>query len=233
MKKRFITTIFIVAFLLPFSGNGQILISILFGEQLNSGKMEFGLVGGANIATMRGLESPKYTSNFGLGLFLDYKFDDHWFLGFEANVKTTLGARSLEFEDLPYPLNDTIFQRAESSERKLELINLPVFINYRFNKGLSIGAGTYLSWLHGTRDIVDFKDGPYEATFERSFTGSTNRFDVGFVGVVGYQFKGKLGMQIRGKVNYGVVDVFKGDAGVSANNIWYFIGVAVPVMINL
>ena len=36
--------------------HGQVLIALLFGDKLNTGKIEFGLDGGLNLASMGGVE---------------------------------------------------------------------------------------------------------------------------------------------------------------------------------
>ncbi len=233
MKKFLVLLILSASLFVPFSGQGQVLISILFGEQLNSGKMEFGLVGGFNYSTMPGLEDPQYKRSFGLGLFLDYKFNDHWIGMVETNVKTSIGSQNLKLPDFPYPTNDTIISASTNTQRNLEVIHVPVFISYRLTNRLGFGGGFYASILHGTRDVVLYKQGNYDMTFERSFTGFVNRMDFGLTGAVHFHFLGNPGIQIRGKINYGLVDVFKGTAGVSSKNLWYSVAVAVPIMIKL
>ena len=232
MKKRLVSLL-VVFSLAPAVSKSQILISILFGEQLNSGKMEFGLVGGLNYSKLPGLEAPEFKRSFGLGLFLDYTFTDTWILAVEANVKKSLGSDNLQLADFPYPVNDTIVQESTKAYRNLNLINVPVLINYRFKNRLGIGAGFYASIVHGTRDYVQYSQKNWTSTFERSFTDQINRLDFGVSGMVHFHFLGNPGIQLRGRINYGLTEVFKESSGLSSNNLWYSITVAVPIVIKL
>ncbi len=231
--KKLLVAFFLVFALAPATTKGQVLISILFGEQLNSGKMEFGLVGGLNLSQLPGLEDPKFKRSFGLGLFLDYKFTDSWILATEVNMKTTLGSNNLELADFPYPVNDTIVSESDKAYRNLNLINVPILINYRLGNRLGFGAGFYASLVHGTRDYVQYTQGNWTSTFERSFTDQINRLDFGVSGMVHFHFLGNPGIQLRGRINYGLTEVFKETSGLSSNNLWYSITVAVPIVIKL
>jgi hypothetical protein len=53
--------IVLVAFFLLTYGNGQtqVLISLVFGKSLNSGKVEFGLDGGLTMSDIQGLDGAK------------------------------------------------------------------------------------------------------------------------------------------------------------------------------
>ena len=186
-----------------------------------------------NFSKLQGLESPEFKRSFGLGLFLDYKFSETWILAVEANVKTTLGSDNLQLADFPYPVNDTIVLESTKAYRNLNLINVPVLINYRFKNRLGIGAGIYASIVHGTRDYVQYTQKNWTSTFERSFTDQINRLDFGLSGMVHFHFLGNPGIQLRGKVNYGLTEVFKSSSGLSSNNLWYSITVAVPIIIKL
>ena len=51
----------------------QVLIALLLGDKLNTGNIEFGLDGGLNYATIRGMESNTWTSNLNLGFYFDIR----------------------------------------------------------------------------------------------------------------------------------------------------------------
>jgi hypothetical protein len=55
------------------SAKAQVLISLLLGDKLNSGKIEFGLDGGMNFATISGLNDVKSLRPFNLGFYFDIK----------------------------------------------------------------------------------------------------------------------------------------------------------------
>ena len=68
-KKLFILTLLIFTFHL---GQSQVLISLIFGDKLNSDKIEFGLDVGANYSTMSGFESGRSLPSFNLGFYFDF-----------------------------------------------------------------------------------------------------------------------------------------------------------------
>ena len=66
----------VIAFFLMagiFPAKGQVLISLLLGDKLNSGKVEFGLDGGVNYPNMRGLQGGKAKGLFNIGFYFDIK----------------------------------------------------------------------------------------------------------------------------------------------------------------
>ena len=62
---------FTLFFLIFLAGNlkGQVLISVLLGDELNSPKIEFGLVGGFNQSTFRDIPEADGLNNFNLGFY--------------------------------------------------------------------------------------------------------------------------------------------------------------------
>ncbi len=64
----------ILAFILFFSlftplANGQIVISLLFGDALNTPEIEFGLIGGINRSNFLDVEEAEGLNNFNIGFY--------------------------------------------------------------------------------------------------------------------------------------------------------------------
>ena len=53
--------------------HSQVLISLLFGDKLNSDGLEFGLEGGMNFSNISNLEGDKALSSFNLGFYFDIR----------------------------------------------------------------------------------------------------------------------------------------------------------------
>ena len=53
------------------------LLSLIFGDALNSDGLEFGLQGGFNWSSMSGLETSSGNSTFNLGFYFDIKLKEH------------------------------------------------------------------------------------------------------------------------------------------------------------
>ena len=66
MKK---TLLILGLLFLGLQGQSQVLISIIFGDKLNSPNLEFGLEGGVNWSQISGFESGKSLSTFNLGFY--------------------------------------------------------------------------------------------------------------------------------------------------------------------
>ncbi len=239
MKKHYLAIAFaaLACFLVPKSGNSQVLISLLFGEQLNSGKMEFGLITGMNTSTVLGAEDAKWLPTFKLGLFFDYNISDHWVGSFEANVRNTLGYVNFTPSETLFGVQDSIITSSNKTVRTINTLQCPIFINYRFKNRISIGAGGYLSYQHGTRDFIDYTYQSTSLTIEQSFTEFVNTFDAGLVGALGYHFKkresGYPGMSVRVKASYGLTDVYTESSGLSGNNFWLSFDLAIPIIMSV
>src|SRR5690349_24665866 len=94
MKKYFLIPGFLF---FGFTSNAQILISILLGDKLNTGKIEFGLEGGLNWSDIKNLEGAKALQGFNLGFYFDIKLKNpSWMVNTGVIVKSPMGA-----DDLP------------------------------------------------------------------------------------------------------------------------------------
>lgn len=73
----------------------QVLISLLFGDDLNTGKIEFGLDGGWTLSDQNGLVDSKMLSTYNLGFYFDFKLENSWILHTGVLVKSTMGAKDM------------------------------------------------------------------------------------------------------------------------------------------
>ena len=55
------------------TAKSQVIISLLLGDKLNTGKIEFGLEGGYNNSTLSGLPGANGMGGFNLGFYFDIK----------------------------------------------------------------------------------------------------------------------------------------------------------------
>jgi hypothetical protein len=89
MKKN----LFIIIFLLSANpANSQVIISLIFGETLNTGKVEFCLDGGLTLSSIGGIDGAKHLTTWNLGFYFDIKLaDPTWMLHTGVIVKSTMG----------------------------------------------------------------------------------------------------------------------------------------------
>src|SRR5689334_7572757 len=82
--------------------SGQILISILLGDKLNSDKIEFGLDGGLAYTNIRALDQSDAARAFHLGFYFDIKMTQNLLFHTGVILKSTMGAAGLP----PYSIGD-------------------------------------------------------------------------------------------------------------------------------
>ncbi len=86
-------TILLVAFLLTaYSANSQVLISLVFGDALNSPNVEFGLDGGVNFGNIANLESGKSLAMFNLGFYFDIRLKGPLLLAYGSDSQVKPGS---------------------------------------------------------------------------------------------------------------------------------------------
>lgn len=89
--------IFLSTFFLAISSQAQVLIAALFGDKLNSGKIEFGLDGGFNRSWYLDRADASGLNNFNLGFFFHIKMTEsnNGFLSTGVHVKSNVGASGM------------------------------------------------------------------------------------------------------------------------------------------
>ena len=229
MVKKYITTIFVLLCCVQMT-QSQVLISLLFGDKLNSDKIKFGLEGGVNFANVTNLPTASTSTNFNIGFYFDFKWKEspNWFLHTGVIVKSTMGAK-LE----PYSLNDenldALFVDGEVI-RKLNYWNVPFLPRYKFDNHIFIEVGPMFGILYKGSDVftneVDGDDLEYKNNIRKEHT----RFDIGLEAGIGYQFKKKImnGMNFgaryyQGLLNSSIIQ----DA--NQKNTSYYIYVGLPI----
>ena len=86
----------LVLMLVSHTSGAQVLISLVFGDKLNSNKIEFGLDGGISMSNLEGLPISKPRTAFNLGFYFDIKLrDTSWMVHTGVMVKSSFGARKL------------------------------------------------------------------------------------------------------------------------------------------
>ena len=114
-----------VFILLSPSAQGQVIISLIFGDKLNSGKIEFGLDGGVNFSSLSGNPESTPRTGFNLGFYFDIKTGGNWMVHTGVIVKSTMGAVGLQSYALNNPTLDSLFQTARVERKLATLTFLP------------------------------------------------------------------------------------------------------------
>lgn len=204
----------------------QVLISLIFGDKLNSPGMEFGLEGGVNFSTVGGMQTDKYLSTFNLGFYFDIRINDPWYLYTGVLVKSQLGVNKLTTADLDFLKTDIYDAKGDYSQR-LNYFIVPALAKYKLKNHVYFEAGpqfglAHKAWVEYNSD-VDQKS----ARIRDYNKDMINKFDVGVTGGLGYQLMDGKGMTIGVKYYYGFVDVYKDRSG--TNNSSIFIKANIPI----
>jgi len=212
MKKIFIGCL-LLSFITPC--RSQVLISIIFGDKLNSDKMIFGLMLGNGWNDLTGYSTSTMQSNFNLGLFLNLKLRHKFSLDFNALAKYKLGAKGLPVYSLNDPLIDSIFQYG-SIQRTISYLGLVATLQYRCWKDLCIELGPQVILRTKARDIFKTAHESGDLKFEKDIASSLTRFDFGAMGGISWQFNKGTGVRIAARYYAGLIDIAPSEAGMNA-----------------
>jgi Outer membrane protein beta-barrel domain len=221
--------IFFLAILASETARSQVLISLLLGDKLNSGKVEFGLDGGLTLSTQNGLTQRKNLSTFNLGFYFDIKMKSSRFLLHTGViVKSNLGAANLPV----YPLSEADLDSAlagGSIERKLSYFNVPVLIKYKLSDQFYVEAWPQLGLLYKAYDEFSNTILGDELTYRNEIRDYFHRLDAGLMAGVGYRLMKGNGMNFGVRYYYGLVDVVIDDAGDPVANRSFYLAVGIPI----
>jgi len=226
MKKHILSAVVI---LIGFTMQSQILLTVLFGDKLNSDGLEFGLEGGFNFSDISELEANERLSSFNLGFYFDFRLKNQWNIYTGVLVKAKLGDARLSTNDLNF-LGITPYETEGAYSQKINYFIVPALLKYNFPNRMYLELGPqfglmYQSWVEFNSDAdnrdIKIKD------FNK---GNLNRLDAGFTIGTGYKLLPETGMTIGLKYYYGLTNVYKGIDGTNNNSI--FLKVNLPIGAN-
>jgi hypothetical protein len=221
-------TMLLVLMLASYSSQAQVLISLLLGDKLNTGKIEFGLDGGVNYPSIRGLVGGEARSTFNIGFYFDIKLKDSaWMVHTGVLVKSTMGESNLPVYALGDPDLDNVFAGGRV-KTVINYFNVPLMMKYKFNKRIYAEAGIMPSLRAKAYDIFSAENnGDLEYKLE---TGDKyHRLDFGLIGGVGYRLMGGNGMNLGVRYYLGLVDITIDDATPDQYNSSLYLSLGIPI----
>jgi hypothetical protein len=204
----------------------QVLIAIIFGDKLNTDKLEFGLVlspGLMNITNMGG----SYKTGLNLGLYFTYKVNDRWFLHPELIAKGSFGSEGVA----PYPTGSDSLDRLFSGgsvTRRVQSFSMPLLVHYRVYKRWFAEAGVQTDLALKAKDEFMNPVGGNPLSYTTTVTSSFNRIDFGVTAGLVYKITSDRGMGMGIRYYYGLTDVLKDLSGVQMNSVW-LVNVFIPI----
>jgi hypothetical protein len=226
MRKNFLI---IALILFSSAANAQVLISLLLGDKLNTGKIEFGLDGGLNLSTISGINQGKASQDFNIGFYFDIKMKNpSWLFHTGVIVKSAMGMDEMAV----YPLNNDTLDDAFSGgsvDRKLSYFNVPFMMKYKLSKNFYVEAGPQLGLR--TKCFDNFKQNFGEGDLDYELKNSDNyhRIDAGMMAGIGYRLLGGNGMNLGVRYYYGLVDISIDDSTPDQFNRSLYFVVGIPI----
>jgi hypothetical protein len=211
-------------------GYSQVLISLVFGDKLNSGKIEFGLDGGLTLSDIGGLQEAKTLRSFNLGFYFDIKTKNPaWLINTGVLVKSTMGAKGLPVYSLNNPPLDSAFKNGSIST-KLSYFNVPVMMKYMFKNHLYVKGGIQLGLRYKAFDefknsVIDNDDLIYKLKRKDDY----HPLDAGLAVGLGYRLMHGYGMNLGMQYYYGLVDVVIDDGSPKQYNRAFYLNVGIPI----
>ncbi|MFO7614651.1 MAG: porin family protein [Bacteroidales bacterium] len=209
----------------------QVLISLLFGDELNSDKVRFGLDGGVNFSNLTGTEGSKFLENFNLGLYFDIqlKENSNWYLHTGALLKSELGARGVEVYPTDNPDLDSVFAGG-SVERTLKYIHIPALVRYKFTSHFFIEIGPMLGILTRATDVFyNEVKREEDLSFTNKVTDQYKWFDAGLMAGIGYHLLKGTGVNFGIRYYQGLMDVIKDNSSDPSRNQSIYLFVSIPI----
>jgi hypothetical protein len=207
--------------------HSQVLITLLFGDKLNSDNIEFGLDGGFNWSSISNLESSDRLRALNLGFYFDIRMKEQLFLSTGVLVKSTVGNDELTVADLSAIAPELVIEDGTYSQR-LSYFHVPISAKYRFKNHFYVKLGSQLGLLNNARLAFEAEEDKTEISKETDNIDMYKRIDAGLLGGIGYKLKKGTGMNIGVKYYYGLTNIYKSDA-LSGTNDGIYLKVDIPV----
>jgi hypothetical protein len=209
--------------------HSQVLISLLFGDKLNSGKVEFGLDGGLTMSNIKGLDGARFKNGFNLGFYFDIKMKNPaWMINTGVLVKSPMGAKDLSV----YEIGDANLDEAfEGGKRSINLryFNVPIMMKYQFKNHFYVKAGAQLGLMNKAFDefTQSVENGELEYTIKNR--DNYHPIDAGAAVGIGYRLMGGNGMNIGLQYYQGLIDISVDDQGPNQYNSAFYANVGIPI----
>ncbi len=213
----------ILAVLLFFAvkGQSQVLISLLLGDKLNTGKIEFGLDIGYNFSTMSGFESNSSLNKFNIGFYFDIKLKQQWFINTGVLVKSNVGLDKLSQNDV-YLLDSTVlFNPVGIYHQELAYFHVPVALKHKFKNHMFISLGPQFALRTQGYLVYNEKVNVTSTEIRIDNRNLFHRLEVAAIATTGYKFRKGEGMSLGIKYFYGFTDNYRSSNFTSKNRSLY------------
>ncbi|MEZ0183701.1 porin family protein [Flavobacterium oncorhynchi] len=207
----------------------QVLISLIFGDKLNSPFLEFGLEGGINLSTISDLDSSGSNPGFNLGFYFDLRSKQNpaWMINTGVIVKSPMGARHIPM----YSLNDANLDNTFAGgtvNREIRYFNVPILIKYQFKNRIYLKTGPQFGLLAKAFDEFSKDVNKDDVVYKKNIRDQIRVIDAGVALGAGYHMNVGNGLNLTVQYYYGLVPIMKGD-GPNVYNRSLYITAGLPI----
>lgn len=207
----------------------QVLISLIFGDKLNSPFLEFGLEGGANFSNITDLQSSGTNVGFNLGFYFDFRSRQNpaWMINTGVIVKSPMGAHGIPV----YSLNDANLDNTfagGSVNREIRYFNVPILIKYQFKNRIYLKTGPQFGLLAKAFDEFTKEVNKDDVVYKKNIRDQIRVIDAGIALGAGYHMNIGNGLNVTVQYYYGLVPVMKGD-GPNVYNRSLYVTAGLPI----
>jgi len=213
---------------MPHFGHTQVLISLLFGEKLNSDKIEFGLAGGFNRSYLLDIPEAVGENNFNLGFYFHILMKNQSYLSTGVLIKSSVGATGMP----TYPIGDEDFDEVIKDgtlTTQIKYFHVPILFHQRFNSRWYLEGGFQLGLRSKAKDIFNAKAINGDLEYISDVSDDYKNLDAGLLGGVGYKWKKQIKSVSTGiNYYYGLMNV-SDLPGKTLKNSAIYLYVKVPI----
>lgn len=220
MPNKIKISFLLLFFLTSIKGNAQIIIGLLFGEALNTEKIEFGLTGGLNRSNFNGYNESEGLNNFNLGFYFHIMLKENSFISTGVLIRSNVGATGMPTYLLDDPGFDEVFMDGVLTT-KVNYFYVPIMYQRRIKNRILLEGGIQPGLRSRAFDYFNLESNGGDLEFRKNVSDDFSRLDFGLVGGMGYKLKNELkSMSVGVLYYYGLVDVKKNtDAKVNNSSL--------------
>jgi len=203
----------------PKNANSQVLMSLIFGDDLNSEKNLFGLHMNESTHHLSNYQPGKDLRSFSIGLFFSHRVNEKWMWNLEMLAKYKRGMKGLPFYDLGDEELNNLFQ-GSTATKSIKYLSVPFTIRYYTNEKFFLELGPQISMRMKAWDIFEVNEGSNKLEYKHDIRDEINRFDIGYVAGIGVMV-GKEHINAVGiRHHQGFTDVIKDTSGNQHHSQW-------------
>ncbi len=218
MIKRSLCAFFFFLIVSSVAVKGQAaLLVLIFGDRVATENFHFSIKLGGSYSIIHGYEEGDHRMNLNFGLANNIRLTDKLTLIPEFMPLSPRGIKNVPVLTTGNPDLDDLLVQVESTDRKLNYIDIPVLLKVKLSERFSLSAGPQISILTGATDT--YKSVPIQdihLTTELDIKESIAPVDAGAVIDLQYilvQPKGGKGVNIFVRYYKGFVDLVKVNSG--------------------